>query len=114
MMPGTNHARTIARCGFDWVVVDTEHGNIDGTQTSKDFSCIKHAQLVLKKWASIGVLCMLLNNSFVGLKYTLSSFARAFLSTFSFLSRHSRCIGAFPVQGALAPSARGLQLVLSP
>ena len=30
MLPGTNHSRTIARCGFDWVAVDTEHGNIDG------------------------------------------------------------------------------------
>lgn len=30
MLPGSNQARTIARCGFDWVVVDTEHGNIDG------------------------------------------------------------------------------------
>ncbi|MCJ1343917.1 hypothetical protein MMC31_002115 [Peltigera leucophlebia] len=29
MLPGSNQARTIARCGFDWVVVDTEHGNID-------------------------------------------------------------------------------------
>lgn len=34
MLPGSNHARTIARCGFDWVVVDTEHGNIDGTRIS--------------------------------------------------------------------------------
>ena len=31
MLPGSNQARTIARCGFDWVLVDTEHGNIDGT-----------------------------------------------------------------------------------
>ena len=31
MLPGSNHARTIARCGFDWICVDTEHGNIDGT-----------------------------------------------------------------------------------
>jgi len=30
MLPGSNHSRTIARCGFDWVCVDTEHGNIDG------------------------------------------------------------------------------------
>ena len=30
MLPGSNQARTIARCGFDWVLVDTEHGNIDG------------------------------------------------------------------------------------
>lgn len=31
MLPGTNHSRTIARCGYDWITVDTEHGNIDGT-----------------------------------------------------------------------------------
>lgn len=30
MLPGSNQARAIARCGFDWVLVDTEHGNIDG------------------------------------------------------------------------------------
>ena len=30
MLPGANHTRTIARCGFDWQLVDTEHGNIDG------------------------------------------------------------------------------------
>ncbi|MCJ1359821.1 MAG: hypothetical protein MMC33_009824 [Icmadophila ericetorum] len=29
MLPGANLSRTIARCGFDWIVVDTEHGNID-------------------------------------------------------------------------------------
>lgn len=33
MLPGSNHARTMARCGFDWILVDTEHGNIDGTRT---------------------------------------------------------------------------------
>jgi len=35
MLPGSNQARTIARCGFDWVCVDTEHGNIDGEATSR-------------------------------------------------------------------------------
>ena len=30
MLPGANLARTIARCGYDWVCVDGEHGNIDG------------------------------------------------------------------------------------
>lgn len=30
MLPGSNLARTVARCGFDWILVDTEHGNIDG------------------------------------------------------------------------------------
>lgn len=31
MLAGSNISRIIARSGFDWVVVDTEHGNIDGT-----------------------------------------------------------------------------------
>lgn len=30
MLPGTNHARIMARSGFDWICVDTEHGNIAG------------------------------------------------------------------------------------
>jgi hypothetical protein len=30
MLPGTHLSRTIARCGFDWVLIDTEHGNIAG------------------------------------------------------------------------------------
>lgn len=34
MLPGSNQSRTIARCGFDWVLVDTEHGNIDGKNIS--------------------------------------------------------------------------------
>ncbi len=29
-LPGSNLSRTMARCGFDWIVVDCEHGNIDG------------------------------------------------------------------------------------
>ncbi|KAI4246850.1 MAG: hypothetical protein LQ352_006298 [Teloschistes flavicans] len=29
MLAGSNISRMIARSGFDWVVVDTEHGNID-------------------------------------------------------------------------------------
>ena len=31
MLPGSNVSRIIARSGFDWVTVDTEHGNIDGS-----------------------------------------------------------------------------------
>lgn len=30
MIPGANVARTLARTGVDWVLVDCEHGNIDG------------------------------------------------------------------------------------
>lgn len=30
MLPGANISRTLARSGVDWVLVDCEHGNIDG------------------------------------------------------------------------------------
>lgn len=30
MIPGANVSRMLARTGVDWVVVDCEHGNIDG------------------------------------------------------------------------------------
>jgi 4-hydroxy-2-oxoheptanedioate aldolase len=29
MIPGSNVSRTIARSGFEWILVDCEHGNID-------------------------------------------------------------------------------------
>lgn len=32
MLPGTHLSRAIARAGFDWVLVDCEHGNISGKQ----------------------------------------------------------------------------------
>jgi 4-hydroxy-2-oxoheptanedioate aldolase len=31
MLPGHNVARTLARSGVDWVLVDSEHGKIDGS-----------------------------------------------------------------------------------
>lgn len=30
MLPGSNLSRALARAGYDWVLVDCEHGNIDG------------------------------------------------------------------------------------
>lgn len=30
MLPGTHLSRAIARSGFDWILVDCEHGNISG------------------------------------------------------------------------------------
>lgn len=30
MIPGANVSRMLARSGVDWVMVDCEHGNIDG------------------------------------------------------------------------------------
>lgn len=30
MLPGANVSRTLARSDVDWVLVDCEHGNIDG------------------------------------------------------------------------------------
>lgn len=37
MLPGSHLSRTIARCGFDWVLIDTEHGNIAGKSFSKEW-----------------------------------------------------------------------------
>ena len=36
MLPGSNLSRLISKCGFDWICVDTEHGNIDGKQCEVD------------------------------------------------------------------------------
>ena len=46
MLPGSNQARTIARCGFDWVLVDTEHGNIDGMGAEAHLLCAEMAALM--------------------------------------------------------------------
>jgi 4-hydroxy-2-oxoheptanedioate aldolase len=35
MLPGSNVSRAMARTGLDWICVDTEHGNIDGTCRNK-------------------------------------------------------------------------------
>lgn len=33
MIPGSNVSRILARAGAEWVMVDCEHGNIDGRET---------------------------------------------------------------------------------
>ncbi|OJD23069.1 hypothetical protein ACJ73_05580 [Blastomyces percursus] len=40
MLPGTNHARLMARSGFDWICVDTEHGNIADAQMHEAVAAI--------------------------------------------------------------------------
>jgi len=35
MLPGANISRVLARNNIDWVMVDCEHGNIDGTSLSQ-------------------------------------------------------------------------------
>jgi 2-keto-3-deoxy-L-rhamnonate aldolase RhmA len=34
MLPGANISRILARAGADWVMVDCEHGNMDGKGSS--------------------------------------------------------------------------------
>ena len=34
VLPGANVSRLLARSGADWVLLDCEHGNIDGMQVS--------------------------------------------------------------------------------
>jgi 2-keto-3-deoxy-L-rhamnonate aldolase RhmA len=36
MIPGSNVSRTLARTGVDWVLIDQEHGNIDGQCVSRN------------------------------------------------------------------------------
>jgi 4-hydroxy-2-oxoheptanedioate aldolase len=33
-MPGSHLSRAMARCGFDWIVLDCEHGNLAGKKVS--------------------------------------------------------------------------------
>ncbi|KAF2745216.1 Phosphoenolpyruvate/pyruvate domain-containing protein [Sporormia fimetaria CBS 119925] len=40
MLPGSNHSRTIARSGVDWICVDCEHGNIDDGQMHEAVAAI--------------------------------------------------------------------------
>ncbi|QSS49569.1 HpcH/HpaI aldolase/citrate lyase family protein [Histoplasma capsulatum var. duboisii H88] len=40
MLPGANHSRIMARSGFDWICVDTEHGNIADDQMHEAVAAI--------------------------------------------------------------------------
>ena len=41
MIPGANVSRILAKSGADWVMVDCEHGNIDGNyRTLSWWSCV--------------------------------------------------------------------------
>jgi 4-hydroxy-2-oxoheptanedioate aldolase len=38
MLPGSNISRALARAGADWVMVDCEHGTMDGKEPSISLS----------------------------------------------------------------------------
>ncbi|XHG04040.1 hypothetical protein AWENTII_007321 [Aspergillus wentii] len=40
LLPGSNLARTLARSGYDWVLVDCEHGNIDDAAMHESVAAI--------------------------------------------------------------------------
>ena len=46
MIRGANVSRVLARTGVDWVLVDCEHGDIDGTELLFSFSRVtnKHCR----------------------------------------------------------------------
>ena len=50
MIPGSNVSRTLARTGVDWVLVDCEHGNIDGIQRSSTFPQTPTSLLSISTW----------------------------------------------------------------
>jgi 4-hydroxy-2-oxoheptanedioate aldolase len=41
MIPGANVSRILARSGVDWVLVDCEHGNIDGAWYSERIRSVR-------------------------------------------------------------------------
>jgi 2-keto-3-deoxy-L-rhamnonate aldolase RhmA len=52
MIPGSNVSRTLARTGVDWVLVDCEHGNIDGQSTLRLFFTPSMGSLPVLAFAS--------------------------------------------------------------
>ncbi len=59
MIPGSNVSRTLARTGVDWVLVDCEHGNIDG----KSLLFFLVFQYKVFFWSTSNGLLFLLGNS---------------------------------------------------
>ncbi len=52
MLPGANISRVLARSGADWVMVDCEHGNIDGRESAcmETSSGVLHPVLGKRTW----------------------------------------------------------------
>ncbi len=52
MLPGANISRVLARSGADWVMVDCEHGNIDGMESAcmETSSGVLHPVLGKRTW----------------------------------------------------------------
>lgn len=52
MIPGSNVSRALARTGVEWVLVDCEHGNIDGEYYCK-IDTIRQIFLLVKRLNSL-------------------------------------------------------------
>lgn len=59
MLPGANVSRLLARSGVDWVMVDCEHGNIDG-EFGMDCSNLLYTRSFVPKMKKPRHLCRVL------------------------------------------------------
>lgn len=46
MLPGSHLSRTMARLGFDWILIDCEHGNIAGKCLSNNVNAAKDLKIM--------------------------------------------------------------------
>ena len=114
MLPGSHLSRVMARCGFDWILVDCEHGNIADADMHESVAAIASTGTspivriaANEGWMVKRVLDAGAHGVLVPLLYTADD-ARRLVQTAKFPPQGQRgfgspfSMGAFDVQGNLS------------
>lgn len=114
MLPGSHLSRVMSRCGFDWILVDCEHGNIADADMHESVSAIASTGVspivripANEGWMVKRVLDAGAHGVLVPLLYTVED-ARRLVQTAKFPPQGQRgfgspfSMGAFDVQGNLS------------
>lgn len=114
MLPGSHLSRVMSRCGFDWILVDCEHGNIADAEMHESVSAIASTGVSPivripgnEGWMVKRVLDAGAHGVLVPLLYTADD-ARRLVQTAKFPPQGQRgfgspfSMGAFDVQGNLS------------
>ena len=114
MLPGSHLSRVMARCGFDWILVDCEHGNIADADMHQSVAAIASTGTspivriaANEGWMVKRVLDAGAHGVLVPLLYTADD-ARRLVQTAKFPPQGQRgfgspfSMGAFDVQGNLS------------
>lgn len=114
MLPGSHLSRVMSRCGFDWILVDCEHGNIADADMHESVSAIASTGVspivripANEGWMVKRVLDAGAHGVLVPLLYTADD-ARRLVQTAKFPPQGQRgfgspfSMGAFDVQGNLS------------